>query len=57
MQVAFAVFAGMFLQGHPKTSPTVFKFIVSISTHKKGANDANYNFSSTRRGRRDPLKN
>ena len=56
MQVAFAVFAGVFLQEHPKTSLTVFKSIVSISTHKKGANNVNYN-SSTRRGSRDPLKN
>ena len=57
MQVAFEVFAGVFLQGHPKTSPTVFKSIASISTHKKGANNVNYNFPSTCRGSLDPLKN
>ena len=56
MQVSFGVFARVFLQGHPKTSPPVFKFIVSISTHKKGAKNVNYS-SSTRSGSRDPLKN
>ena len=57
MQVAFGVFAGVFLQGHPKISPTVFKSMVSILAHKKGANNVNYSFSSTCRGARDPLEN